>query len=52
MRQLFFIKCDKSLLQNVSAFLLQNALVITNAVILIQNPIGVTKCEAYYEMRQ
>ena len=35
----FIIKCDKSLLQNVSGFLLQNATVIT-------------KCDVYYILRQ
>ena len=46
-------KCDKSLLENASGFLLQNA------TVLLQNVTGITKCDSfitkcdrYYKMRQ
>ena len=37
----FIKKCDKSLLQNGSAFLVQNA------TVLLQNVIVITKCDVY-----
>ena len=42
----FITKCDRSLLQNASGFLLQNATVITNCNDFI------TKCDSYYKMRR
>ena len=42
----FITKCDKSLLQNVSAFFLQNATVITKCDDFV------TKCDSYYKMRR
>ena len=42
----FITKCDKSLLQNVSGFLLQNA------TVLLQNATIITKCDVYYKLRQ
>ena len=42
----FIIKCVRSLLQNVSGFLLQSAIVITNCGNFI------TKCDIYYKLRQ
>ena len=39
-------KCDKSLLQNASGFLLQNA------TILLQNGTVITKCDVYYKLQQ
>ena len=42
----FITKCDKSLLQYTSGFLLQNVTVITNCDDFI------TKCGSYYKMRR
>ena len=42
----FIIKRDRSLLQNASVFLLQNATVITKSRDFI------TKCDSYYKMRR
>ena len=39
-------KCDRSLFQNASGFLLQNATVFTNCDDFI------TKCDVYYKLRQ
>ena len=46
-------KCDRSLLQNTSGFLLQNA------TVLLQNATGITnfhniitKCDSYYKKRR
>ena len=49
----FTIKCDRSLLQNASDFLLQNGTVLLqNATILLQNAIVISKCDVYYKLRQ
>ena len=49
----FITKRDRSLLQNASAFLLQNATVLfQNATILLQNAAVITKCDVYYKLRQ
>ena len=49
----FIIKCDRSLLQNASGFLLQNGTVLLqSATILLQNAIVITKCDVYYKLRQ
>ena len=42
----FITKCDKSLLQNSSGFLLQNATVIRNCDDFI------AKCDSYYKMQR
>ena len=42
----FITKCDRSLLQDVSGFSLQNATVITNCDSFI------TKCDSYYKLRR
>ena len=42
----FITKCDKSLLKNVSAFFLQDAIVITKCHDFV------TKCDSYYKMRR
>ena len=42
----FITKCERSLLQNPSGFLLQSA------TVLLQNATVVTKCEVYYKLRQ
>ena len=46
MPQLLFIKCGRSLLQNASGFLVQNATVIENCDDFI------TKYDVYYKLRQ
>ena len=46
MRHLFYYKMRQSLLQNASAFLLQNATVTKKCDDFI------TKCESYYKMRR
>ena len=46
MRQYSITKCDRSLLQNESGFLLQNA------TVLLQNAIVITKYDVYYKLRQ
>ena len=40
----FIAKCNRSLLQNASGFLLQNA------TVLLQNATVITKCDSYYKM--
>ena len=42
----FITKCDKSLTQNASSFLLQNA------TVLLQNALVITKCGSYYKVRR
>ena len=42
----FITKCDRSLLQNASGFLLQNL------TVLLQNVTVITKCDVYYKLRQ
>ena len=42
----FLTKCDKSLLQNVSDFLWENA------TVLLQNATGITNCNIYYKLQQ
>ena len=42
----FVTKCDRSLLQNPTGFLLQNA------IVLLQNATIITKCDIYYKLRQ
>ena len=42
----FITKCDRSLSQNVSGFLLQNTKVITKRCSFI------TKCDSYYKIQQ
>ena len=39
-------KCDRSLLQNVSGFLLQNA------TVLLQNATVIAKCDVHYKLQQ
>ena len=41
MRSYFITKCDRSLLQNASSFLLQNA------TVLLQNATVITKCDDF-----
>ena len=50
----FFIrKCDKSLLQNVSAFLLQHATALLQNVTVVTKCNGCfTKCDSYYKILQ
>ena len=56
----FITNCDKSLLQNESAFLFTKCdslitkmrQLLQNATILLQNMTIVTKCDVYYEIRQ
>ena len=49
----FIPKCDRSLLQNASGFLLQKATVLLqNAAILLQNATVITKCDVYCKLRQ
>ena len=49
----FITKCDKSLLQNASGFLLQNATVLVQNVTVITNCDNfITKCDSYYKMRR
>ena len=42
----FITICDRILLQNAPGFLLQNA------TALLQNAIGITKCDVYYKLQQ
>ena len=42
----FIAKCDRSLLQNTSGFLLQNGTVTLNCDDFV------TKCDSYYKMRR
>ena len=56
----FITKCDKSLLQNASGFLLQNATVLLQNATVITNCDNfitkcddfITKCDVYYKLRQ
>ena len=49
----FITKCDKSLLQTGSAFLLQNATVLSqNATVILKRDDFFTKCGSYYKMRR
>ena len=49
----FVTKCDRSLLQNVSVFLLQNAAVLLqNATVITNCDNFITKCDSYYKMRR
>ena len=55
----FITKGDRSLLQNASGFFLQNATILLEkkwllqiATILSQNTTVITKCDAYYKLRQ
>ena len=46
-------KCDRSLLQNVPGFLLQNVkLLLLNATIIIKCDNFTTKCDSYFKMRR
>ena len=42
----FITKCDRSLLQNASDFLIQNA------TVLLQNATVITKCDVHYKLLQ
>ena len=42
----FITKCDRSLLQNASGFLLQNA------TVLLENATALTKCDVLYKLQQ
>ena len=42
----FITQCDRSLSQNASGFLLQNA------IVLLQNVTVITKCDVYCKLRQ
>ena len=55
----FITKCDRSLLQIASVILFQNATVyyktrqlLQIAAILLQNMTAITKCDAFYKLRQ
>ena len=49
----FITKCDKSLLQNASGSLLENATVLLQNVTVITNCDNfITKCDSYYKMRR
>ena len=49
----FLAKYDKSLLQKVSAFLLQNVTVtLQNATVITKCDDFIPKCDVYYEIRQ
>ena len=56
----FITKCKRTLLQNASGFLLQNAKVLLqNTTVLLQNATVITncnsfitKCDSYYKMRR
>ena len=48
----FVTKCDRSLLQNESDFLLQNATVLLQNVTVITSDDFITKCDSYYKMRR
>ena len=49
----FITKCDRSLLQNESGFLLPNATVLSQNATVITNCDGfVTRCDSYYKMRR
>ena len=43
----FFTKCDRSLLQNASGFLSQNATaLLQNAIVFLQNATFITNCDS------
>ena len=49
----FITKCNRSLLQNPSDFLLQNAAFLLQNVTVIKNCDDfITKCDIYYKMRR
>ena len=49
----FITKCGRSLLQNVSGFLLKNATVLLqNATVIRKCDDFITKCDSYYKMRR
>ena len=49
----FITKYDKSLLQNASGFLLQNATVLLqNVTVITKYNDFITKCDSYYKMRR
>ena len=49
----FITKRDRSLLQNVSSFLLQNATVLLqSATVITKYDDCITKCDVYYKLRQ
>ena len=49
----FITKCDKSLLENASDFLLQNAAVLLqNARLITKCGDFITKCDSYCKMRR
>ena len=49
----FITKCDKSLLQNASGFLLQNTTVLLQNATVIKNCDNfITKYDSYYKMRR
>ena len=46
-------KCDKSLLQNASGYLLKNATVLLqNATVITNCNNFITKCDVFYKLRQ
>ena len=48
----FITKCDRSLLQSASGFLLKNATVLLqNGTIWLQNATVITKCDVCYKLR-
>ena len=48
----FIIKCNKSVLQNVSGLLLQNAIVLLQNTTVVTNCDDfMTKCNSYYKAR-
>ena len=48
----FISKCDRSLLQNASSFLLQNAkFLLQNATVITNCDDFITKCDSYYKMQ-
>ena len=48
----FITKCDRSLLQNASGFLLQIRQLLQIATISLQNATVITKCDYCYKLRQ
>ena len=49
----FYTKCDRTLSQNASEFLLQNATVLLqNTTVITKCDDFITKCESYYKMRR
>ena len=48
----FVTKCERSLLQNASGFLLQNSTVLLqNATFITKRNNFITKCDSYYKMQ-